>query len=240
MELFYSSDIQGSIVRLDSVESGHLVRVLRHKAGDEISVIDGKGSLYRCTLLNADPKEAEVQVIERVYPFGSHPYHLTLAVCPTKNNDRYEWFAQKATEFGIDRIVPTIGEHSERRVFKTDRIGKIVLAATKQSLKASLPQIDEPMSVKQFISSCADSKALKLICYCSDELAQRTSIKEALDSLGDNREIIVLIGPEGDFSQGEVRAAMDSGWVPVQLGESRFRTETAALAATAAVYFHLL
>lgn len=240
MELFYSSDIQGSIVRLDSVESGHLVRVLRHKAGDEISVIDGKGSLYRCSLLNADAKEAEAQVIERVYPFGSHPYHLTLAVCPTKNNDRYEWFAQKATEFGIDRIVPTIGEHSERRVFKTDRIGKIVLAATKQSLKASLPQIDEPMSVKQFISSCADSKALKLICYCSDELAQRTSIKEALESLGDNREIIVLIGPEGDFSQGEVRAAMDSGWVPVQLGESRFRTETAALAATAAVYFHFL
>ena len=240
MELFYSSDIQGSIVKLDSVESGHFVRVLRHKAGDEISVIDGKGSLYRCTLLNADAKEAEAQVIERVYPFGSHPYHLTLAVCPTKNNDRYEWFAQKATEFGIDRIVPTIGEHSERRVFKTDRIGKIVLAATKQSLKASLPQIDEPMSVKQFISSCADSKALKLICYCSDELAQRTSIKEALKSLGDNREIIVLIGPEGDFSQGEVRAAMDSGWVPVQLGESRFRTETAALAATAAVYFHFL
>ena len=240
MELFYSSDIQGSIVRLDSVESGHLVRVLRHKAGDEISVIDGKGSLYRCTLLNADAKEAEAQVIERVYPFGSHPYHLTLAVCPTKNNDRYEWFAQKATEFGIDRIVPTIGEHSERRVFKTDRIGKIVLAATKQSLKASLPHIDEPMSVKQFISSCADSKALKLICYCSDELAQRTSIKEALESLGDNCEIIVLIGPEGDFSQGEVRAAMDSGWVPVQLGESRFRTETAALAATAAVYFHFL
>ena len=240
MELFYSSDIQGSIVRLDSVESGHLVRVLRHKAGDEISVIDGKGSLYRCTLLNADPKEAEAQVIERVYPFGSHPYHLTLAVCPTKNNDRYEWFAQKATEFGIDRIVPTIGEHSERRVFKTDRIGKIVLAATKQSLKASLPHIDEPMSVKQFITSCADSKALKLICYCSDELAQRTSIKEALESLGDNREIIVLIGPEGDFSEAEVRAAMNSGWVPVQLGESRFRTETAALAATAAVYFHLL
>lgn len=240
MELFYSSDIQGSIVRLDSVESGHLVRVLRHKAGDEISVIDGKGSLYRCTLLNADAKEAEAQVIERVYPFGSHPYHLTLAVCPTKNNDRYEWFAQKATEFDIDRIVPTIGEHSERRVFKTDRIGKIVLAATKQSLKASLPQIDEPLSVKQFISSCADSKALKLICYCSDELAQRTSIKEALESLGDNREIIVLIGPEGDFSEAEVRAAMDSGWVPVQLGESRFRTETAALAATAAVYFHFL
>lgn len=240
MELFYSSDIQGSIVRLDSVESGHLVRVLRHKAGDEISVIDGKGSLYRCTLLNADAKEAEAQVIERVYPFGSHPYHLTLAVCPTKNNDRYEWFAQKATEFGIDRIVPTIGEHSERRVFKTDRIGKIVLAATKQSLKASLPQIDEPMSVKQFISSCADSKAVKLICYCSDALAQRTSIKEALESLGGNREIIVLIGPEGDFSEAEVRAAMDSGWVPVQLGESRFRTETAALAATAAVYFHFL
>ena len=112
MELFFSSDIQGSIVRLDSVESGHLVRVLRHKAGDEISVIDGKGSLYRCTLLNADAKEAEAQVIERVYPFGSHPYHLTLAVCPTKNNDRYECFAQKATEFGIDRIMPTVGEHS--------------------------------------------------------------------------------------------------------------------------------
>lgn len=240
MELFYSNDIQDRIVRLDAVESGHLVRVLRHKPGDEISIIDGKGSLYRCTLLNADAKAAEAQVVEHIFPFAAHPYHLTLAVCPTKNNDRYEWFAQKATEFGIDRIVPTIGEHSERRIFKTDRISKIVLAATKQSLKASLPQIDEPQSVKQFIASCADSKALKLICYCSDTLAQRTSIKEALSSMGDNREILVLIGPEGDFSENEVRAAMESGWIPVQLGESRFRTETAALAATAAVYFHFL
>jgi 16S rRNA (uracil1498-N3)-methyltransferase len=171
--------------------------------------------------------------------WGSHPYHLTLAVCPTKNNDRYEWFAEKATELGVDRIVPVIGDRSERKVFKTDRLRKIVLSATKQSLKARLPQVEEPTGVKEFIAH-ADPDALRLIAYCfEDEGHPRISIKEALSAFAGDR-VEILIGPEGDFSPEEARLALDSGFVPVHLGASRLRTETAAVTAAEAVYFKYL
>lgn len=129
MELFYSADIEGDLVRLDQEESCHCVRVLRHRVGDEVSVIDGRGNLYSCRLIDADQKAAVARIESRTPGFGAHPYNLTIAVCPTKNADRIEWFAEKATEIGIDTIVPVIGEHSERKVFKTDRIKRLVLSA---------------------------------------------------------------------------------------------------------------
>ena len=243
MELFYSNDIDGSVCRLDADESGHCVKVLRHREGDSINVIDGEGNMYRCRLSDASPKAA-VAMIEEVIPdWGAHSYDLTMAVCPTKNNERYEWFAEKATELGVDRIVPVIGEHSERKVFKTERLRRIVLSATKQSLKAALPRIEEPVSVSDFIHSCADSKALKLIAYCFEGDEKRRSAKDLLEAVADTlgkAEIIVLIGPEGDFSESEVRLALASGFQPVHLGSSRLRTETAALAAVAATYFRFI
>lgn len=238
MELFYSGNICGNICSLDAEESGHCVKVLRHKAGDTISVIDGEGTLYECTLLDADPKAATARVESSTAGFGSHPYHLTMAVCPTKNIDRFEWFAEKATEIGVDVIAPVIGDHSERKVLKTDRIKRLVLSATKQSLKGALPQVPEPVSVKEFIES-ADPDALKLICYCFEEETKRVSVKDVLES-SDNSKICVLIGPEGDFSPEEVNLALSRGWRPVHLGDSRLRTETAALTAAAAVYFKYL
>jgi len=281
MELFYADDIQESRVRLDAEESAHCVRVLRHRLGDEISVIDGVGTLYRCALEIADAKGAEARILERTPGFGAHPYHLTMAVCPTKNIDRYEWFVEKATEVGVDVIAPVIGERSERKVLKTERLKRLALSATKQSLKAAIPQITEPQSVRDFILA-APADALKLICYCFDDVERinitcalqsaaaldptgsaagkpvathgRVSGRGPSESLGGmseakvcgssclrvERPITILIGPEGDFSPEEAALAREHGWMPVQLGPSRLRTETAAVVAATAVYLAVL
>lgn len=237
MELFYSNDIEGGICRLDKDESGHCAKVLRHRCGDEISVIDGCGALYKCRITCDNPKGVEAIVLTCEENWGGHPYNLHMAVCPTKNNDRYEWFAEKACEVGLDMISPVIGEHSERRIFKTPRLEKILVSAAKQSLKAAVPAVSEPVSVKEFIQESADTDALKLIAYCfEDERVPRRSIKEVLEGF-DGTDIIVMIGPEGDFSKAEAEMALEHGFIPVHLGASRLRTETAALTAVEAVYF---
>lgn len=246
MELFYSRDIEGGICRLDQDESGHCVKVLRHRSGDEISVIDGCGTLYRCRITSDSPKGVEAMVLSSEENWGAHPYRLHMAVCPTKNNDRYEWFAEKACEIGLDEVTPVIGEHSERRVFKTARIEKILVSAAKQSLKASVPMVNEPISVKEFITEqgrsirTGNEDRLLLIAYCfEDENVPRRSIKEVLEGW-DGSEIVVLIGPEGDFSRSEAELALANGFIPVHLGASRLRTETAALTAVSAAYFRYL
>ena len=238
MEIFWTDRIEAGLCLLGEEESGHCVRVLRHREGDNVCVIDGAGTMYECVLSQASPKAA-VARIEKANPgWGSHPYRLEMAVCPTKNIDRYEWFVEKATEVGADRFVPVIGEHSERKVLKTERLRRIVLSAAKQSLKAAVPEIAEPLTVKEFIASVADSPALKMIACCfEDESHPRTSVMQALSDT-DRREYIVLIGPEGDFSREEVRLAIEAGFIPVHLGESRLRTETAALAAVFAAYYN--
>ena len=248
MELFYSRDIEGGICRLDKDESGHCVKVLRHRVGDEISVIDGCGTMHRCRITSDSPKGVEAMVLEETPDWGGHPYRLHMAVCPTKNNDRYEWFVEKACEIGLDEVSPVIGEHSERRVFKTARVEKILVSAAKQSLKGAVPMVHEPVSVKEFIEGMVGSGAdgngaggpLKLIAYCfEDKRVPRRSIKEVLSGY-EGRDIIVLIGPECDFSRAEAELAIQNGFIPVHLGESRLRTETAALTAVAAVYFRYL
>lgn len=238
MEIFFSDQVSNSRCTLSSEESCHCIKVLRHKVGDEIIVIDGKGTMLRSRITSASYKSTEAEIVERIPNWGSHPYRLTMAVCPTKNIDRYEWFIEKGTEFGMDYIVPTIGERSERRVLKTERLSKILISAAKQSLKGATPNISEPTSVSDFILSQKDSQTLKLICYCfEDESHPRRSIKQALAETTGN-DIVVLIGPEGDFSPKEAELAIENGFIPVHLGDSRLRTETAALAAVSAVYFH--
>ena len=233
MELFYAYEADGRSCRLDADESGHCVRVLRHRAGDEIHVIDGLGTMYRCRLTDDSPKGAEAEVLEAFPGWGGHPYRLTVACCPTKNNDRFEWFVEKATEVGVDRIVPTIGD------YKTDRALRISLSATKQSLKARIPEIAEPISVKDFICHSEPAEqakeSLKLIAYCFEGDTKRISIQEALKAY-EGKDITILIGPEGDFSPEEARLAVEHGYIPVHLGASRLRTETAAVLAATAVY----
>ena len=250
MEIFYAYDADGRFCRLDADESAHCCRVLRHRVGDEVHVIDGLGTMFRCRLVDDNPKGAEAEVLEAFPGWGGHPYRLTVACCPTKNNDRFEWFVEKATEVGVDRIVPLIGERSERKVYKTDRAARIALSATKQSLKARIPEIVEPLSVKDFICHSEPAvfchsepaqqvkESLKLIAYCFEGDTKRISIQEALKAY-DGNDITVLIGPEGDFSPEEARLAIDHGYIPVHLGASRLRTETAAVLAATAVYLAL-
>ena len=265
MELFYSQDIDGTLLRLDPEETRHCVKVLRHRTGEEIFVIDGQGSLLKCILTSTAGSRAQAEIVERTPSWGGHPYHLTMAVCPTKNNERFEWFLEKACEIGVDRIVPLIGERSERKVYKTDRARKILVSASKQSLKAAVPVIDEPVGVKDFLKE--ERPGIKCIAYCfEDQTDLRQSINEVLASIpvaaaqgpqppapavhpdasaADNSgpnlpEIIVMIGPEGDFSPEEARAARAAGFLPVHFGPSRMRTETAALFAVVAVYQHFV
>ena len=241
MELFYSRDIEGGFCRLDQDESGHCIKVLRHRSGDEISVIDGCGTLYRCRITSDSHKGVEAAILSSEKGWGGHPYRLHLAVCPTKSNDRFEWFAEKACEIGFDELSPIIGEHSERKVLKTPRVEKILVSAAKQSLKAAVPIVNEPVSVKEFIKAAeSEQNTLKLIAYCfEDERVPRRSIKEVLNSF-EGTDIVVMIGPEGDFSHSEAEAALAAGFIPVHLGESRLRTETAALTAAASAYFRYM
>ena len=239
MEIFYASRTGGGMVYLDEGESAHCVRVLRHRTGDEITVVDGTGNMYRCRLEDDSPKAASASILETFPGWGSHPYRLDMAVCPTKNNDRFEWFVEKATELGVDTIIPLIGERSERKVFKSERSRKIVLSAMKQSLKSGLPEVSEPVGVKDFIAGC--NEGIRIICYCFDSPdIPRKSIKVVLAGAPEGSRITVMIGPEGDFSPQEAELALASGFVPVHLGPSRLRTETAAVTAVAAVYFHFM
>ena len=231
MELFYAYEADGRNCRLDAEESAHCVRVLRHRAGDEIDVMDGLGTLYHCRITDDNPKGAEAQVLEAFPRWHAHPYRLTVGCCPTKNNERFEWFVEKATELGVDSIVPLIGERSERKVYKPERARRIALSAAKQSLKASVPEIREPMTVRDFLRE--PRTGCKLIAYCFEGEMPRQSIRDAIQGA---TEVTVLIGPEGDFSPEEAQEALKQGYVPIHLGPSRLRTETAAVTAVEAVY----
>ena len=223
------------MIALDQEESGHCIKVLRHRIGQEVNVIDGKGTLLKCRIVDDNPKAAQLQVLERIEGFGAVPYRLTLACCPTKNNDRFEWMVEKAVEMGVDRIVPLIGEYSERRVYKKERAQRIAISASKQSLKAMVPEICEPVSVKSFLQQPLEGIGLIAACF-----TQRESITSALAGVDAATPITVLIGPEGDFSPEELHLAMAAGYRAVHLGASRLRTETAALAAVSAVYFNFI
>ena len=238
MELFYSTQMENGLCTLTEEESRHCAKVLRHNVGDTINVIDGCGSLLECRIIECGKKV--VCSVESVKEnFGTHNYHLTMAVCPTKNIDRYEWFLEKATEMGIDEVVPVIGEHSERRIIKPERLEKILVSAAKQSLKGAIPSLQEAVPVKQFIKACAADEGVKLIAYCGEQekvtLAQ--AVQKAVAANPGAPRITILIGPEGDFSPAEVEAAIGAGFSPLTLGDSRLRTETAAVAAVAGVYF---
>lgn len=238
MELFYSKNIAEGETTLDRQESNHCVNVLRHRTGDSINVIDGQSRLFKCTVVDDNPKCVKFSIDEVVEGYGSHPYRLHIAVAPPKNIDRFEWFAEKATEIGVDEVTPLFGEYSERKVFKLERVERILVSAAKQSHKGSIPVLHPAVSVKEFISGQAGTDALKLICYCDDVTGlgvEKINIVESLHASG-GQNIIVMIGPEGDFSRSEVEQAVAGGWIVTSLGESRLRIETAAVVATAAVY----
>ena len=225
MDLFYTPHILETLT-LNEEESQHCVKVLRHTTGDIIEIMDGCGTLHSARITSPHPRHTEVEILETMPNYNSHPYHLTMAVAPTKNIDRYEWFVEKAVEIGVDRIVPLLCRFSERKVVKRDRLEKIVVAAAKQSRKAKLPTVEELTPADEFIKSFSGKL---FIAHCHE------GEKSHLMKVVDGTEIAVMIGPEGDFSDEEVALALAHNAQPVSLGESRLRTETAAVVATTIV-----
>jgi 16S rRNA (uracil1498-N3)-methyltransferase len=233
MQLFYAPDINSPTYTLSGEESRHAVKVLRLGVGSLLHLVDGRGTLYAAEIEKADPRGCEVRVVETLPDHGRRGYRLTMAVAPTKNSDRFEWFLEKATEVGIDAVVPVECANSERRVFNSERAGRVLVSAMKQSLKASLPELAPLTPVRELIERPFDG--VKLIAHCRDEYfgAARVPVTEALPP---HTDVLILIGPEGDFTAEEVAPAIKNGFTPVSLGESRLRTETAALTATIAAY----
>ncbi|WP_372773406.1 16S rRNA (uracil(1498)-N(3))-methyltransferase [Mangrovibacterium sp.] len=224
MQLFYTPDIQGKSYTLNEIESKHAIRVLRLNPGDSIQLIDGKGSLYTAQITDANPKRCQIVVQAQEREFGKRNSYLHIAVAPTKNIDRLEWFLEKATEIGIDEITPVLCEHSERKVIKDDRLEKVIVSAMKQSLKAYLPRLNPLTPLNELLQS--EFRGKKFIAHCH-ELDKRQLKNEIPGSLSN----LILIGPEGDFSEQELTTALQNNFIPVSLGSSRLRTETAALAA---------
>lgn len=228
MIIFYAPDIM-QCPELPEDESGHCVRVLRHVEGDVIDVIDGTGSWYKCRIVSAHPKHCALDIIER-HDDAHWQYGVELAIAPTKNMDRMEWWLEKATEMGLDRFTPLKCRFSERKEIKTERMERIAVSAMKQSLKASMPQIDQMTDIKAYLNEPFEGQ--KFIAHCMSDQERKLLSHEVKAG----KSVRVLIGPEGDFSPEEVQMAIQAGYVPVSLGEQRLRTETAALAAVHTIH----
>jgi len=225
MQLFYNpsiSETEKSFV-FDKEESKHIIKVLRKKESDILFVTNGLGYLFKTEIALASDSKCTVNILsfEKQEP---SKYHLHLAVAPTKMNERYEWFLEKATEIGIQEITPIICEHSERKIIKTDRFQKIIESAMKQSLHYYIPKLNDPITYKEFIKK--EYSGQKFIAHCEE--TDKKALKKELKT---NENVLILIGPEGDFSVKEILMALDNKYIPVSLGETRLRTETAAIVA---------
>ena len=226
MQLFYAPHMTLPQHILTEEESKHCIRVLRLSEGDTVMVTDGRGNMYTARIVDPNPRRCVVEVVSTETEYGKKNYALTMAVAPTKNTDRYEWFLEKATEVGCDVFIPIECTHSERRVLKPERAEKVITSAVKQSLKAYHPRLEPLMDVRQVIGT--PFEGLKLIAHCRSDVGERIPVKDVLRG---NCDILFLIGPEGDFSREEVELALANGFTAVSLGNERLRTETAALAA---------
>jgi len=223
MNLFYTPDITDGLYSLNEEESRHCRMVLRLREGDIVNLTDGKGTLFEARIMDARSRQVTVEVISRQDGYGRRNYRLHIAVAPTKNIDRFEWFLEKATEICVDEITPLICDHSERRQLRTDRLEKVITAAVKQSLKAYHPKLNEPEPLGKFLANPHPGDKYMAYITSGAPLLKRLYQKGA--------NAVILIGPEGDFSPAEVEAAIKYGYQVISLGESRLRTETAAVVA---------
>ncbi|RYE34938.1 MAG: 16S rRNA (uracil(1498)-N(3))-methyltransferase [Sphingobacteriaceae bacterium] len=230
MYLFYTPELNLSDCFLNEEESRHCAKVLRLQKDDLIEIVDGKGSFYHAKISVSDPKKTRFLILKSQPEFNKRNHYLHIAVAPTKNIERLEWFIEKATEIGIDEITPILCQHSERKIINHERLNKVITSAMKQSLKAYHPQLNQLVNFSSLVK--ADDDSQKWIAHCAD--TQKTPIKEALLP---QRNYLILIGPEGDFSPQEINLATENGFQAITLGNSRLRTETAALEACFEVNF---
>lgn len=237
MNIFFTPDITGNQYTLTEEESKHCIRVLRHSKGDMLTLVDGVGGWYLAEIIDANPKRCLVTVTEKKVNFEKRNYHLHIAIAPTKNIERMEWFLEKATEIGIDEITPLLCEHSERKQIKTDRLEKVMVSAMKQSLKAYLPKLNNLTTFDSFVKeyNAVDHLAkpnFRFIAHCSE--GEKMNLFEAAKP---STSVLVLIGPEGDFSPTEIQTAMKNGFREISLGKSRLRTETAGIVTVQLINF---
>lgn len=224
MHLFYTPDISGETYILDEIESKHCIKVLRLNINDQIELIDGNGSYYEAVIIDPNPKKCQVKVVKTIKEYGKRNHYLHIAIAPTKNIDRFEWFLEKATEIGIDEITPLICEHSERKIVKPDRLEKIIVSAIKQSIKAYKPVLNNLISYTKFMEQNFEGN--KYIAHCEEN--SKLLLKSAYKP---GERALILVGPEGDFSPKEIELAKQNNYTEISLGESRLRTETAGVVA---------
>lgn len=223
MPIFYAPDIEKTS-QLPEDESQHCVRVLRMKEGDKVEITDGKGNFFNAIISVAHAKHCLVEITETIHQAPLWKGHVHIAMAPTKNMDRNEWFAEKATEIGFDELTFLNCRFSERKVIKNERIDKILISGIKQSLKARKPKLNEMIAFEAFVKQPFEGQKFIAHCYNTD----KKELKEIIDP---NQNALILIGPEGDFSEEEVAKAIENGFQPITLSNSRLRTETAALVA---------
>lgn len=224
MNIFYTPDISGNYYTLEESESKHCIRVLRKSKGDRLILVDGRGGYYESVIQDPDPKRCMVEVTRETQQFEKRGYSLHLAVAPTKNIERFEWMIEKATEIGVDEITPLLCEHSERKQINSERLQKILVSAMKQSLKAYLPSLNNLSNFDAFLKNTQASG--KYIAHC--EVGEKKHLFNIAPKQG---SVVVMIGPEGDFSSSEIVKALSFGYSGVSLGNSRLRTETAGMVA---------
>ncbi|MCL6266270.1 16S rRNA (uracil(1498)-N(3))-methyltransferase [Flagellimonas myxillae] len=229
MQLFYNPSLDNSFKQFffSPEESKHIAKVLRKKEGDILQITNGNGYLYEAEILIADPRKCKAQIVSEKKSVPKR-YRLHLAVAPTKMNDRYEWFLEKAAEIGVDEITPIICDRSERKVIKQDRMERVLQSAMKQSLQTFLPKLNPAISYKKYMEQ--QFGGLTFIAHCDEGEKMELKRRVAAD-----KDVTILIGPEGDFTQNEILLARDKGFVPVSLGNNRLRTETAAIVACTTV-----
>ncbi|SMD05123.1 16S rRNA (uracil(1498)-N(3))-methyltransferase [Pedobacter nyackensis] len=225
MHVFYTPDINSNEYVLNEEESKHCIKVLRLGVGAMVYLIDGVGGLYKAEITGEHKKQVTLRVVEAKYEYNKRNHHLHIAIAPTKNIDRLEWFLEKATEIGIEEITPVICERSERKIVKEDRLYKVITSAVKQSLQAYHPVLNPQTTLSAFLKQENDS--VKMIAHCLDN-EPRQFINQVTEP---KQRYTILIGPEGDFTGNEIELALQNGYKPLTLGNTRLRTETAALAA---------
>ncbi len=227
MDFFFSNDINNQTIILDNYESRHCIKVMRHKVGDLIKIVDGLGNLYSGNLVSFDKNSCTIQINDKTENYKKTNQHIHIGISPIKNQDRLEWFIEKSVEIGIDEITLIDCDRTLRKKIKIDRLNKIAITAMKQSLKAYIPKINDVISVNDFIMYNQNSS--KFICHLDND--DRRDVFYYRDDIKKYKNVSILIGPEGDFSASEIELAIDNNFLCVTLGNSRLRTETAGVVA---------
>ena len=231
MQIFYAPEISGDTFTLNEKESKHIIRVLRMTKGTTVRLIDGKGNLYEGIIGNPDSRKCSITIKGITRDFEKRDYRLHIAISPLKNQERFEWFVEKSVEIGVDEITPLICRNTEKKGIKAERVNNLIISAMKQSLKASLTILNDICLFNDFVSR--DLNGIRMIVCCTD-LVKRRNISEVYSK---SENAVILIGPEGDFSEDEISFSVNHGLLPVHLGQSRLRSETAGVAACHSIYF---